>query len=410
MLLLISILFGSLTWLSTLGAIPIPLLWMGYGVAFLSYLGTVVILRKEHVPLYIVFLAALVLRLPWLAAGLSLSDDAWRYLHDGRSQVAGVNPYRYAPDAVGALEYAGPEHALINNRDLPTIYPPAAQLAFRMAIHLGGTLLSWKALLLIADLAVGVGLAMLLVTRGRPPTLCAAYLLHPLPIIEFAGNGHLDAFGICALVFAFVLVQRKPFGSGVALAISGATKYLAFPLLPFFLRSSGRHAGLVVFGTVATLALLYLPFLDFPPFGSLGTFAKTFDFNGPIYLVVNGVVGQTLARMFLAAVVLGLLSWLWFKGYGVEDAAVVWIGSVLLVSPIVHPWYVIWLIPFLAWRTEWWALAWSGTVVGSYYVLTDWRADAVWNLPPIVMLVEYVPVYLLLAVRLNRRFLHDQKV
>ena len=211
-------------------------------------------------------------------------------------------------------------------------------------------------------------------------------------------------------MFSLVLVQRKPFGSGVALAISGATKYLAFPLLPFYLRASGRRAGLVVFGTVATLVLLYLPFLDFPPFGSLGTFARTFDFNGPIYLVVNSVVGQTLARVFLAVVVLGLLGWVWFRGYGVDDAAVVWIGSVLLVSPIVHPWYVIWLIPFLAWRAEWWALAWSGTVVGSYYVLTDWRADAVWNLPPIVMLIEYLPVYVLLAVRLTRWFSRDQKV
>ena len=393
----------ALTRLSTLGAPPIPLLFACYAVAFLAFTALVWTVRGERRVRWFWFLAALILRVPWLWQAPSLSDDVWRYLHDGRAQAAGVNPYQYTPDSPEASAYAGPERDLINHPELPTIYPPAAQLAFRAAVHLGGTLLSWKLLLLACDIGIAVVLVRLLTANGTPPGAASVYLFHPLPVIEFAGNGHLDALGILTLMLALWFVAgRRASLSGVSLAISVATKYLALPLAPFFTRAAGAGRRVTLAGAVVVaLVLLYLPFLDHVPIGSFGVFARTFEFNGAAYsLLAAGGLDKLLIRIVLGAVALSVLAYAWHRDLNVQETSFLWIGAVLLASPIVHPWYVVWLIPFLALRPRAWAFVWTGTVVLAYWVLTDWRAAGVWYLPGWVLALEYLPVYgLLLAGR-----------
>jgi hypothetical protein len=405
--------FAALTWLASRGEAPLATLFVCYGAGFAGYLGAVVLLKRHganwspNTALWVVLAAGLLLRTPWLPTGLSLSDDAWRYLHDGRAQVAGISPYRYPPAALEAGAFAGPEYPLINHPELPTIYPPAAQLVFRLAVHLGGTLLAWKMLLLVFDLGIGAAVIWLLRGRGQPAIHAAVYLLHPLPVIEFAGNGHVDALGILGLVVTLALIERRRMAAGASLALSIAAKYLALPLIPFAARGLSREKRLGLLGIVlATIALAYAPFLDYPPFGSLGKFARTFEFNAPVYSLLLTVTSQLGARIVLGGALLVLLAYLWRARASLEDAAFVWLAGVLLLSPIVHPWYVAWLIPFLAWRGttswgwEWWALAWTGTVVFAYAVLTQWRAESVWELPTWALVLEYAPVYALLAVRL----------
>ncbi len=399
---LVTVLAAALTSLALVRTFSLSLFLVAFGTAFAAYLRLVPRLRLGALPLGAAVLLALMIRAPWLAAPPALSDDVWRYLHDGRAQVAGVNPYRYAPAAPEALAYAGPEHPRINQPDLPTIYPPAAQLVFRAAASLGATLLAWKILLLVFDLGIGLAVALVLARRGGPPGAAAVYLLHPLPVIEFAGNGHMDAIGILGLVLGLALLERRPWAAGIGFAVSIAGKYLALPVVPFAARflPGRRRAAFLTAGLVA-LALLYAPFADHPPLGSLGTFVRTFEFNASLYGVVRVVTSPVAARAVLAALLIGLLVLLWRARTAPEPAALAWIGGLLLASPIVHPWYVVWLVPFLAWRREAWALAWSGTVVLSYAVLPRWLAERVWELPAWVPWVEYGPVLALLAMRLR---------
>jgi len=62
------------------------------------------------------------------------SDDAYRYIWDGRVLLAGVDPYRFAPldSALAGLRYPllfpEGELPLISRPGVPTIYPPIAQL------------------------------------------------------------------------------------------------------------------------------------------------------------------------------------------------------------------------------------------------------------------------------------------
>ena len=389
----------ALTTLALDADFTIPELLVAYSIAFAAYGGLLLVIARAAPPVWLVVAAGLFLRIPWLPTAPTLSDDVWRYLHDGRAQVAGVNPYRYAPVAPEALEYAGPEHDLINHPELTTVYPPAAQVTFFAAAVIGPSLFAWKGILLIFELLLAAGIVLLLRARGKPRGRVAVYLLHPLPIIEFAGNGHVDAVAIATLVLALgLLAERRRIASGIALAFSIAAKYLAAPVALFGARDLPRNerAGFLIAGAAALL-LLYAPYLDASPFGSLRTFAETFEFNGSVYALATTITAPRTARFLLAAGLAGLLGLLWWRRADTERAAFVWIAGVLLVSPIVHPWYVVWLIPFLAWRWEPWVLAWTATVVLSYTVLPAWHADGVWQLPAWVPWVEYAPVMGLLV-------------
>jgi len=44
-----------------------------------------------------------------------------------------------------------------------------------------------------------------------------------------------------------------------------------------------------------------------------------------------------------------------------------------------------------------WVLVWTGTVIAAYAVLPDWWSSGIWDLPGWALLLEYLPVYILLA-------------
>jgi hypothetical protein len=388
--------FAALTWLSRFSQPPTVVLLVAYGAAFGCYLGLLAYARETRLPLWAMFAAAILMRLPWIFTGVSLSDDIWRYLHDGRAQLAGINPFLYAPADSAATAYAGPEHALINNPELPTIYPPFAQLMFHLSGLMGSTVLSWKILIVLFDLGIAGGIVPLLRRRGLPSGLVAAYLFHPLPIIEFAGNGHVDAIAICTMILALALAGRHTVLAGVAFAASVAAKYLALPLGPFLLRNLNRSGRMkLVLAGAAALVLWYSRFTDPLPIGSLGVFARTFTFNGPIAAGLSALITPGGARWFTGVSLLTLLTGLWLRKRDPADVALVFIAAVLLCSPIVHPWYLTWIVPFLALRRETWIVTWTGTVVFAYAVLPQWWAAQIWHLPTWALVLEYLPVYAL---------------
>ena len=68
--------------------------WVVFGLCLAWALGAH---RRLARPVLTVVLAAAVVQVPGLLAPPRTSTDAYRYVWDGRVQLAGVSPYRYAP-------------------------------------------------------------------------------------------------------------------------------------------------------------------------------------------------------------------------------------------------------------------------------------------------------------------------
>ncbi|MBI3292750.1 MAG: hypothetical protein HYZ73_08095 [Elusimicrobia bacterium] len=343
----------------------------------------------------------------------SLSDDIYRYLWEGRVQLAGFNPYESPPNDP-ALSFLRNEHYTgINNKHVRSIYPPAMQGLYRLAAWLSPTIFSQKFLFLIGDVAVLGLLLLMLPVWGRDPRWITVYAWNPLVLVEFAGSGHNDSWGIFWLLLGVWLWQRRRFTAGatVAMAIGTLTKWIPlFTLLPLTVwkrrgispQPPERHlqgSSLLLFCVV--IGLGWLPFLGASRWLLQGSFhyGTHWTFNAGLFdlaqrVLVNGALTKTILGIEL------LLSGVWLVIHRQERGllwyAFVMLGAGLLCSPVVHPWYVVWIIPFLCFypRPGW--ILFSGLVVLSYVVLLRYDLTKTWELDPWVRVVEYVPLYMAL--------------
>ncbi|MGH7476228.1 MAG: glycosyltransferase 87 family protein [Longimicrobiales bacterium] len=401
------------------GALPARYIGL-FGAAALVALTAFVLHLRAPLRLRWILATALGLRLLLIPTVPSLSDDVWRYLHDGRAQRAGLSPYRYAPAAAETRVFAGAERPLINHPELPTIYPPAAQLAFAAA----PSLLAWKLLIVALDLGVILALARLLGSLGRMPAWAALYAWHPLPIIEVAASGHFEPLAVLPLLLALrAAVRPRPLAAGAWLAAATAAKLFSIPVLPFLAR---RHARRVLGGFGLVLLLLYLPYLlvsGTAVLGSLGLFAQQWSFNGSIFAMVAALAPPTAARLAVAGAFGVVWIVVWRRRPAPVEAALGILLALLLLAPVVHPWYLLWVLPLaaaaLAPRRPGSSMAaslrygnppalavlvWSLTVPLAYVVLGPYRATGEWRLPVAAVVAEYAPVYLvLLAAALTAR-------
>jgi len=379
----------------------------------------------------------------------SLSDDVHRYLWEGRVQLAGWNPYR-TPPADPAL--AGLRDGVwlgVNHREVPAVYGPLLEALFAGLALLGAGLRGLGAAFCLADLAVIALLRRLLVRRGRSAWWVLVWAWHPLVIMEVAGQRHLEAVPIALAVWALDLDESgRRRGAALALGAAIAGKYLPLLALPAFVRrASGWRARLGRLGLVALPgAALGGVYLAWPgparPSAGLERYAEVWRFNDGGYALVDGAlqasgVARALAGsvvpalvdvppgvdpasdwallqypakaavgLLLAAAVVALARRRADGGVDLERALFAAGALFLVLSPTVHPWYALWVVPFLALargRTAWLYLSLALPV--AYAVLLRYDGSpASWAEPAWVRWAEYGPFAALLALDLALRW------
>jgi hypothetical protein len=114
--------------------------WFGRVIAVVGmiFIGLVIVMRKDaaRAPIWFVVVVTLAIQLPHLLFVPRTSDDAYRYIWDGRVLLAGIDPYHFVPldpelaHLRDPLHFPEGEAPLINRPGVPTIYPPIAQLWF----------------------------------------------------------------------------------------------------------------------------------------------------------------------------------------------------------------------------------------------------------------------------------------
>jgi alpha-1,6-mannosyltransferase len=349
-----------------------------------------------------VVVIGLVLATVWNIAFLRLpsgpDDDIHRYVWDGRLQRLGYNPYLVVPSDPAVKELHTPETRTLNNPDLPSPYPAGAQLFFRAVTAIHESTFALKVAFVVCEFAIVFVLLDVLRFTRQPTHLVLAFAWNPLLAIEVAGSGHIDIVGALLLVVsAAALMRRWRTIAAVALGLAVAVKFLPVVLLPlYWKRVRIRDAALAA----AVVALLYLPFLNHGhiPIGSLGTYVNSFRFNGPVFAALVRVAPpQLLAGL---AVLVGLVTstWLRIKSAASESSLdqfdwpqFAWpMAASLLCAPVVLPWYLLWLLPFLTSSSTLLIIVWTVSIIPTYVMWHLRTLGRPWgSLPVWVMLLEY---------------------
>ena len=351
---------------------------------------------RGRAPVLIILLAALAFRATLWPLPPSLSNDLYRYAWEGRLQVEGYNPYAHAPSSPEVAHLRPPEYPVLPGRDVPAAYGPAAELVFRVAAAFGG-LPAFKLASVLFDLISLALLLLLLRGRGDPPARARVYAWCPVVLVYFAGQGHNDSLMVALILLGLWLLSLgKNMAASAALAAATMAKWTAGLLLPLIVR---RHGWRTLPVAVGTAFLIAAPFIDPGAnlLAGLGAYAQKWRNNASLFEVFSWLTGEDSVALGIGAgVVAGLALFLAWRKTEPLRAGFLLMAAVLLLAPSVFPWYLTWLIPFLAFFPHPALLLWSATVMLSYHVVIGYSANGVWEYDPWLTALQYAPVYGLL--------------
>lgn len=331
-------------------------------------------IHGETVPLAWVLLVAVISRVILCFTEPILENDYWRYLWDGRVLAHGLNPYLYPPNS-HALDPLGTTYrAFIGWPQFATIYPPLSEIVFSISHLLApDSLFMLKFIFVLFDLGTGWLVLLWLRERGVNPSYSLLYFLNPLVLKEIANSAHVDSLAVflCTLsMYLFAVKERRGLAWGV-LALATCSKVYPLTLLPLFARLDKQwKKHLLTYGL--TIALLYLPFLSAGTalFAGTRAFGDYWIFNASVFQVVNWVthwsyqalggvnnlpiLATAFDRDYLAKIIVAALFLLWTvratlslqKPNDLPRAALSVLGGLLILSPVVNAWYVLWVLPF----------------------------------------------------------------
>jgi Glycosyltransferase family 87 len=382
-------------------------------VAFVTYLSVVYWTyqnRFTELRFRWILIPALLFRFTVFWNAPTLSEDFYRYVWDGRVQNAGINPYQYPPEAKELERLRNESYAPINHKEFRTPYSAAAESFFHLFAWISSIPLIFKFFIAGFDLLLLELLRRLLIHENRKISWILIYAWHPLPILEFAGSGHMDILGIALLMAAYLLLIKQQHSlSGIAFAGAVLTKYLPVLTFPWFIRR-GKWKFLIAGSIIGLLLLLQFYTSDLMMFSGALSYYKKWRFNdslfGILYKLLGGAEPARVTGMCITALVVAYCLIAKFSFY---RSALLAFGTVILFSPVVHPWYLCWILPFLAFHLNRAWLFLTGWILLAYleryfYPVGVWK-PILW-----LKLLIYVPFYLLLIVDfvLGKRQLHKR--
>ncbi len=367
--------------------------------------------------LAVVFGGAVLLRVLAAQGAPGLSDDVHRYVFEGGLVAAGVSPYAAAPSApqraAQRADWPG-VYARLNHPEVSAAYPPCMQYLCAGVVSLAGGPAAgdgWRAVgalrlaFTLADLGVLVLLLRAGSRAGQAPARALAWGWSPLVVTAFAGDGHFDSLGILGLVAGLTLAsagggrRRGELAAGFALAAGTLVKLLPVVALPWVARRAqggGARRVLVAFGLGGVLGVAPLAALEGGFDGllrGLSEYALRWEATSLVYRFVEAPLRavfaldeswhdpRRLGRALVLLVLVLLAAIVWRKVRDPRRAAFLLLTAVLVLSPTVHPWYLVWLAPFLVWFRSLavtWLLAAAPLL---YWPVARWQAEGVWVEP-----------------------------
>ena len=364
---------------------------------------------------------AALFRVAYLVSPAILSDDIHRYIFDGMVQFSGLNPYAAPPDAfLNGTPILSELAAKVNHGSLVTIYPPVAQIFFRLTAPLG--IFGMKLALVLVDLSATICLLGVLKQQGLPQERSLLYAWNPMVIWEIAWSGHIDGLALPFLLLAVMMVGEKSvrgsFLCGVFLALAIWVKLIPAMFLPFFLLEAWRTRlgiplmGLGGVGVSALCVGLYLPDIG-NTLETLALYGATWEFSGFFFGLIRGITGMNGASRAVLTLIFG--AWVWFlllkrkKGHLDFGSALMWCAfGWMLTTPTLHPWYGLYLavlLPLMGTKNK------DGVAAGllpsytltltpllGYLVLIRYLSQGVWlqgSLPPFFIVVPPLALFLI---------------
>lgn len=206
------------------------------GFAAVAWFLAVREVRERSLSLGFVLAIAVVLRLTLLFQPPTLARELYRNLWDGTVTIHGGNPYTTTAEAE-ELEnvrrtwaYTVPPEGHVARQ------APYAEMLFAWWASLGGSLIFWRIVLTLADLA-----AVALLWDKSKPRRSFGYAIFPLVALEGVWSGELEPIAAAILFGSWFLIQRRSDGfSGIAAVVAAGFNILSVAAVPMVFGAAWR--------------------------------------------------------------------------------------------------------------------------------------------------------------------------
>jgi len=282
------------------------------------------------------------------------------------------------------------------------LYFPFSEWIFSLCYQMSGEAIwGYKLILLFAEIAAIIGLFLLTSRLQIPSKFILFYAFCPLSIFQFAIDSHLDGLGFPFLIFGILAYLRKKTTlASLLLGLSMSIKPIGLVLLPILIIHE-QHWGkriLLLVVPALTISFQFIPYLlNSNPLEALFTFAKHWTFNGIVFESLNLYFFNNQKTRLICALLFGLI--LLFVSVSKKplfDRLYLSVLLLLLFSPVVHPWYIAWLIIFLPITQRWSGILYVATASLTSLTVLNYKLFGVWKQEPMVLIIEYLPVIVFL--------------
>jgi alpha-1,6-mannosyltransferase len=312
----------------------------------------------RHIGARTAWTALVVLHVIFFLGPPLLLTDVFNYSAYARMGVLhGLNPYVHLPVEIRHDDFV---YRISNWHHLRDPYGPLFTLFTYALVPLGLVKSYWAYKLAVAAASLGT---LALVGRcarllGRPATPAVLLVgLNPIVLVYGLGGQHNDVFMLLPLFAALAYVlERKDGRAGALAAVAVFVKAPAALILPVILLGTrGRPRRAVAGAATAGLSCALASLLAFGPhlpnMGGQTTLQTEWSIPSALGLAL-GLGGATdplrlILQLVLAGGAAACWVWAWRSKRVVEPVAVLFMLMLATLSWDV-PWYVLWLLPFIA--------------------------------------------------------------
>ncbi|MCL4448476.1 MAG: polyprenol phosphomannose-dependent alpha 1,6 mannosyltransferase MptB [Actinobacteria bacterium] len=318
--------------------------------------------------------------IPLLIVPPLFSRDVYSYAAQGEMVSHGISPYRYGPGILGAGPYVNPVDPLWINTPAPygPLFLGTAGVIAKTTNHNElATVVELRLLELFGVVLVAVGLPTLMEGKNTSASMVFALaVLNPLVMLHLIAGAHNDAIMLGLLVVGLALAKRKhPIAGIVVCTLAAAIKipaelgvvYIAWnyagPNVSFKQRVPfGIKAGLISVGVMEVVGLMtglgwgWVTSLTAPdavvswmaPATGVGMLGANLLHGIGISIPTHYILSFTrFGGLMLAGLICCVL--LWFSDYlGSTKALGLSFLAVVVLAPVVQPWYLTWPVVILA--------------------------------------------------------------
>ncbi len=303
---------------------------------------------KFNVPVLII-LFGILFRLTLIPTDPSTSPDAYRYIWEGKVIYNGFNPYQYSPGSEMLKGLRDDVYKKITYKDIPTIYPPVAQLVFLLSYSItGNSMTGLKLIYLLCEIITMIFLVKLLYLKKKNINFIVLYAWLPLPLMEYFVNAHIDVVGIMFLVlFLYFLENENIPASGLTFTFAFLTKLYPMFIIPLLVKKFRIQKFLYfILIFLVTSILFYFPFINssLSVTDALMNYVNRWEFNASVYYLLTAFIpDHDIARIICG--ILLLISIVFIARYYKDFVKGVFgvLLAVIIFSPVLYPWYLGWI-------------------------------------------------------------------